>query len=72
MRPRGTATTRRRRPPGACYTRGMEPNDPAGPDEDAPDDQAADSDIADDGMAPLITNTGADADEGDDADAASG
>jgi hypothetical protein len=42
------------------------------PEPDEPDEGEEPTAVADDGMAPLITNTGADDSEGDDADAPSG
>jgi hypothetical protein len=56
------------------YDEAMAPTEPApdGDDADAASGDEAELGPADDGMAPLITNTGADPAEGDDADAASG
>ncbi len=49
---------------------GVPPTDE--PDETTPEDPDDPTAIAEDGMAPLINNTGADADGDDDADASSG
>ena len=45
------------------------PDDPPTPGRTDDDDELG---VADDGMAPLITNTGADDEAGDDADASTG
>jgi hypothetical protein len=47
-------------------------NDDPDPVPDGVDDEDEPTALAEDGMAPLITNTGADDSEGEDADAASG
>jgi hypothetical protein len=52
----------------SCYDGDVASSDET-PEHASTDDPAA---IADDGMAPLINNTGADADADDDADASSG